>query len=94
VRDTGAGAEAETAPPELGGRAEAPGGDARSGHPDDRAGLGGIGLRHIRQRLEQLYGTAYRLELHPHPQSGTVAEIALPYHTGTSAVVRQAVERA
>jgi two-component system LytT family sensor kinase len=93
VRDTGAGVEAEAAPPQGGGRAEAPGGDARSGHPDDRAGLGGIGLRHIRQRLEQLYGSAYRLELHPHPEGGTVAELALPYHTGTSAVAKEALER-
>lgn len=74
VRDTGAGAEAEAAPPEH--------------------GLGGLGLRHIRQRLEQLYGVAGRLELQPHPEGGTVAELALPYHTGSSAVAKGALERA
>lgn len=43
-------------------------------------GLGGMGLRHVGQRLEQLYGSAHRLELRPHPEGGMIAEIALPYH--------------
>jgi len=55
-------------------------------------GLGGLGLRHMRQRLEQLYETAYRLELKPHPERGMVAEIALPYHTGPSAGRKEVAE--
>lgn len=54
-----------------------PDGDATS----PQQGLAGIGLRHIRQRLEQLYGAAYRLELRPLPEYGAVAEVVIPFRT-------------
>lgn len=41
----------------------------------------GLGLRNTRERLEALYGTAYRLEVARRPDRGTRAEIRLPYHT-------------
>lgn len=43
---------------------------------------GGVGLGNTRARLEQLYGAAQHLSLHPAAEGGTVAEIVLPYHTG------------
>jgi two-component system, LytTR family, sensor kinase len=42
---------------------------------------GGLGLRHTRERLEQLYGDRGRLELISRPDGGMIAEIRLPYHT-------------
>lgn len=66
VRDDGAGAATEAT--------EATGG--ADGTPND-----GIGLRHTRERLRQLYGDAARLELRFPPEGGAVAEIVLPYHT-------------
>lgn len=57
-------------------------------------GLGGMGLRHIRQRLEQLYGGEYRLALRPHPERGMIAEIALPYHTRPTAGAQEALDNA
>lgn len=44
-------------------------------------GVGGLGLRHTRERLGQLYGSAGELELIEDPGGGTVARIRIPYHT-------------
>jgi LytS/YehU family sensor histidine kinase len=45
----------------------------------------GVGLRLTRDRLSELYGAAYRLELEPvpndGPKAGTIARVTLPYHT-------------
>ena len=57
-----------------------PGADGGSEQPEER-GLGGMGLRHIRQRLDQLYGSAARVQLRAQPEGGMIAEIVLPYHT-------------
>jgi two-component system LytT family sensor kinase len=38
----------------------------------------GVGLTNTRQRLAQLYGTAYRFELAAAPEGGTVARVELP----------------
>jgi sensor histidine kinase YesM len=48
--------------------------------PMDGSG-GGLGLRHTRERLEQLYGSAHGFRLEPTPEGGMIAEIVLPYHT-------------
>ena len=42
---------------------------------------GGVGLDNIRQRLEQLYGSAQSLTLSESPTGGTVAEIVMPFRT-------------
>ena len=55
---------------------------------------GGMGLRHTRQRLEQLYGSSYRLELAREPRGGMIAEIHLPYHTAPAARPRPEVRDA
>lgn len=41
---------------------------------------GGLGLRHTRERLEQLYSGAAELRLWKDPEGGTVAEVRLPFH--------------
>jgi two-component system, LytTR family, sensor kinase len=41
----------------------------------------GVGLANIRQRLEQLYGSAQSLTLGESPSGGTVAEIVMPFRT-------------
>jgi two-component system LytT family sensor kinase len=41
----------------------------------------GVGLANIRQRLEQLYGSAQSLTLAEAPSGGTVAQIVLPFRT-------------
>ncbi len=46
----------------------------------------GVGLRLIRARLRELYGSEQRLELEPAPDGGTIARMVLPYHT--AALVR------
>ncbi|MEX2584268.1 MAG: histidine kinase [Gemmatimonadota bacterium] len=46
---------------------------------------GGFGLRQIRERLEQLYGDDFRLELSATTNGGTTAEIEIPYHTSAAA---------
>lgn len=56
--------------------------------------VGGMGLHHTRQRLEQLYGTSYRLELSPDPEGGMITEIRLPYHTAPAASPRPEVQHA
>jgi two-component system, LytTR family, sensor kinase len=75
VQDTGAsgldlrmGGEVE--PPEEGAET------LEKGEP----GGGGYGLRHARDRLEQLYGREASLQLTPIPGRGMRAEIRLPFH--------------
>ncbi len=41
----------------------------------------GVGLRLIRARLTELYGSEQRLALEAAPDGGTVARMVLPYHT-------------
>jgi two-component sensor histidine kinase len=41
----------------------------------------GVGLANIRQRLEQLYGSAQSLTLAESPSGGTVAQIVIPFRT-------------
>ncbi|HEX2219628.1 MAG TPA: histidine kinase [Gemmatimonadales bacterium] len=41
----------------------------------------GLGLRHVRDRLEELYGADQRFELRPAPDGGMIAEMVLPFHT-------------
>jgi len=43
---------------------------------------GGIGLKNLRARLEQLYGEAQRIDLMNRPGSGAVVEIMIPFRTG------------
>jgi sensor histidine kinase YesM len=43
----------------------------------------GVGLANIRQRLEQLYGSAQSLTLAEAPNGGTVAQIVMPFRTRT-----------
>ena len=50
--------------------------------PRAAGGTGGVGLSNTRARLEQLYGSDQHLALRRAGQTGTVAEIVLPYHTG------------
>jgi two-component system, LytTR family, sensor kinase len=42
---------------------------------------GGVGLRNVRARLEELYGEAQSLSFHGADGGGLVAEIRLPFHT-------------
>ena len=49
----------------------------------DRTGTGGVGLTNTRARLEQLYGAEQHLSLRRAGETGTVAEIVMPYHTAT-----------
>lgn len=39
----------------------------------------GLGLANTRARLEQLYGTEYRLELHDAPEGGLVVTMEIPF---------------
>lgn len=41
----------------------------------------GVGLRNTRERLEALYGGAYRLEVSRREAEGTRAEVRVPFHT-------------
>jgi two-component sensor histidine kinase len=43
----------------------------------------GVGLDNIRQRLEQLYGSAQSLSLTKAPGGGTIAQITMPFRTRT-----------
>ena len=56
---------------------------ARARSMETTGGTGGVGLTNTRARLEQLYGSDQRLSLRRAGESGTVAEIVLPYHTGS-----------
>jgi two-component system LytT family sensor kinase len=56
--------------------------DAPAVAPDGGGGrVGGLGLRHTRERLHELYGDDHRLSLQPRPDGGMVAVIDVPYHT-------------
>ena len=59
-------------------RDDGPGPD---GAVEARAGGTGVGLRNVRARLEQLYGTEQRLDLSSGPEGGALATITLPYRT-------------
>ena len=48
---------------------------------EDAVDGAGLGLRHTRERLAELYGPDQRFTLDPAPAGGMVAEIVLPYHT-------------
>ncbi|HZB28087.1 MAG TPA: hypothetical protein VE282_05940, partial [Gemmatimonadales bacterium] len=39
----------------------------------------GVGLRNVRQRVDQLYGSRGRFTLAPAPGGGTVATLRIPY---------------
>lgn len=54
----------------------------------ERSGAG-IGLRHTRTRLEELYGPDGRFALRPTPEGGMVAEVTLPFHTAHVAAPAQ-----
>lgn len=51
----------------------------------ERSGSG-IGLRHTRARLEELYGSDQRFELRPAPGGGMIAEVILPFHTAPARI--------
>ena len=79
VRDSGCGRPAVTpggADPDRGGAG-----------PDEHRGFG---LRHTRERLQQLYGDAAGLELRHEEGGGTVAEVRLPFHLGRTPAQRTA----
>jgi two-component system LytT family sensor kinase len=44
----------------------------------DRAGVGGIGLRNVNERLRVIYGANYQLQLDSVPGEGTCARIVIP----------------
>jgi two-component system sensor histidine kinase LytS len=44
-----------------------------------RAGRGGLGLRNVNLRLEQIYGPPYRLQIYSRPQRGTEITLNLPF---------------
>lgn len=58
--------------------------DDRGSIASDRDGPGGFGLRHTRDRLQQLYGSGGRLRLTPTVEGGMRAEVRLPFHTRRS----------
>ncbi|HEY0527974.1 MAG TPA: sensor histidine kinase [Gemmatimonadaceae bacterium] len=54
-----------------------------SAEQPDQDSEGGVGLENIRQRLEQLYGSAQSLTLAEKPGGGTVARITMPFRTAS-----------
>ncbi|MDP9205613.1 MAG: histidine kinase, partial [Gemmatimonadota bacterium] len=56
-------------------------GPSSIGSPNENGGEHGVGLENIRQRLEQLYGSAQSLSLAESPNGGTVAQIMMPFRT-------------
>jgi two-component system, LytTR family, sensor kinase len=56
-------------------------GAAADAAPNAESGGGGLGLRHTRERLDELYGADQGFTLTPRAEGGMVAEIVLPYHT-------------
>jgi LytS/YehU family sensor histidine kinase len=58
---------------------------SRDGDSADTEGFvqpgAGIGLRNTRERLEQIYGDDYSLELDRLQNGGTIVRIRIPYHT-------------
>jgi two-component system, LytTR family, sensor kinase len=63
-------------------RTESPDNGEQEGE-GERDGERGVGLDNIRQRLEQLYGSAQSLSLTESPGGGTVAQIVMPFRTRT-----------
>jgi hypothetical protein len=53
--------------------------DNGSGLPAGAAPREGVGLRNIRERVDQLYGFRARFSLTPAPGGGTIATLRLPY---------------
>ena len=53
--------------------------DNGRGLPNGRIPREGVGLRNIRERVEQLYGSKARFTLEPAPGGGTVATLRLPF---------------
>ncbi|HJR16161.1 MAG TPA: histidine kinase, partial [Gemmatimonadales bacterium] len=53
--------------------------DNGRGLPEGRIPREGVGLRNIRERVDQLYGTRARFTLEPAPDGGTVATLRLPF---------------
>lgn len=51
----------------------------------------GVGLRLTRARLAELYGTEQRLDLEPESGGGTMARVALPFHTQATVGFAEAV---
>ena len=49
--------------------------------PGPGGGDEGVGLRNTKERLRELYGRANAVTLRAAPNGGTVAEVALPFHT-------------
>jgi sensor histidine kinase YesM len=60
-------------------------GPGPSNIPNSGEGQGehGVGLDNIRQRLDQLYGSAQSLSLEKSPSGGTIAQIVMPFRTRT-----------
>ena len=60
-------------------------GPGPSNIPNSGEGQGehGVGLDNIRQRLDQLYGSAQSLSLEKSPSAGTIARIVMPFRTRT-----------
>ena len=56
--------------------------------PGPGSGDEGVGLANTNERLEQMYGSGYRVALRAGTPSGTVAELRLPFHTAPVAAVR------
>ena len=56
-------------------------GPGPNGGTADRIGGAGVGLRNVRARLEQLYGSAQHLDLSSGPEGGTLATITMPYRS-------------
>jgi two-component system LytT family sensor kinase len=50
--------------------------------------VGGLGLRNVRARLQQLYGAEHRLTLEPGREGGAVATVTLPFHLAPLAATR------
>jgi LytS/YehU family sensor histidine kinase len=53
--------------------------DNGTGLPAGAAPREGVGLRNIRERVDQLYGPRARFSLAPAPGGGTVAMLRLPF---------------
>jgi len=56
-------------------------GKPRAGATESRPHGAGFGLRHTRERLQQLYNGDARFQLIPTPAGGMIAELRIPYRT-------------